>query len=61
MIQVNPDPIRIQGFDDQKIEEKNTAEKQFCLFFLDSVGGLLEAPVGILKRFTVKHCSFIEN
>ncbi len=28
----DPDPIRIQGFDDQKLK-KNTAENYFLLFF----------------------------
>jgi hypothetical protein len=33
--QFNPDPdsIRIQGFDDQKLKKKNTAEKFFIIFF----------------------------
>ncbi len=26
---MDPDPIRIQGFDDQKLKEKNTAEKMY--------------------------------
>jgi hypothetical protein len=31
--QVNPDPIQIQGVDDQKLKEKNTAENFFQPFF----------------------------
>ncbi len=33
--QVNPDPdpIRIQGFDDQKLKKENTAETFFYIFF----------------------------
>jgi hypothetical protein len=29
----DPDPIRIQGFDDKKLKEKNTAEKLFKSVF----------------------------
>ncbi len=33
LFQVNLDPIRIQGFDDQKLKEKNTADNFFIAFF----------------------------
>jgi hypothetical protein len=29
----DPDPIRIQGFDNQKLKKKNTAKKFFTSFF----------------------------
>jgi hypothetical protein len=31
-----PDPIRIHGFDDEKTEDKNTAENFFIIFFLSN-------------------------
>jgi hypothetical protein len=32
--QANPDPIRIQGFDDQKLKKKNSAEIYIYISFL---------------------------
>ncbi len=45
--QVNPDPdtdtIRIQGFDDQKVNKKNTAEIFLYLFFIKNCNLLVQA------------------
>jgi hypothetical protein len=35
--QVNPDLIRIQGFDDQKLKKKNSAENLFKTFFKSKI------------------------
>jgi hypothetical protein len=43
--QVNPDPIRIQGFDDQKAKtkEKNSAEFFYHLFLLKNCNYLFKS------------------
>ncbi len=39
--QVNPDPIRIHGFDDQKLKKKNTAENFVYLFVIKNCNLLM--------------------
>ncbi len=48
-LQVNSDPIRIQHFDGQKLERKNTAENLFKFIF-DQKMSKLQEKLSALKR-----------
>jgi hypothetical protein len=49
----DPDPIRIQGFDDQKLKKKNTAEIFLYLFYQNC--NLL------MSKLKAKHSALKEN